>query len=158
VDRKQRSKPSFNNFLKYFYLAKKYTISIPLTYKPKSFMIDSLILVSTVTFGADIEQNTIIAQLLITDKNDKTSPWDIKAGKDTSDWAWDSVERASCSPSLLTFSLYQIYSCQNAFNLICPKQSKVVQSCQRCITRFPVVCENNTYRGRVFSCLSLRWS
>lgn len=75
---------------KYFLLANKYTIDVPLTYKPKLFLVDSLLLISTLSFGGKLDQNTTVAQLVMTDRKDNTYTWDIKAGRDTSDWAWDS--------------------------------------------------------------------
>ncbi|MFC1849714.1 tetratricopeptide repeat protein [candidate division CSSED10-310 bacterium] len=73
----------------YFYLANRYGLDIPLLFPSRSFSTSSIIIVSALTFAGELEHGHKLAQLVMHDINNKEWIWTIRAGVDSSEWAWD---------------------------------------------------------------------
>lgn len=73
----------------YFYLANRHSIDVPVLRNPMSFKVSSLIMISSLTFSGEMPQKSEIARLIIIDNNDKEYVWHVRAGIDSSEWAWD---------------------------------------------------------------------
>lgn len=77
------------NLQTYFYLSNHYSIDIPLLENPHSFLANSLLLISSMTFSGDVENGLEIARIIITDLAGREYVWPIRVGLETSEWAWD---------------------------------------------------------------------
>ncbi|MBN2383121.1 hypothetical protein JXQ70_09590 [bacterium] len=73
----------------YFYLANRYSLDIPTQFPPQAITASSMILISSLSFSEYLEQGEEIARIVVTDTDNQQWTWSVKAGIDSSEWAWD---------------------------------------------------------------------
>jgi len=73
----------------YFLLGNRYSVTIPMRILPERLSVTSVILISALSFSEELDQGEEFARIIMRDKDDKEYTWQLRAGEDSSEWAWD---------------------------------------------------------------------